>query len=89
MRKGVCKLRPKTRIGVTQKLESEKAFLANRTTDRGQQCLIRDPEEALYVCRGIGRGEWRLGRWARGPILSAALSDMDLTLQAKENLGRL
>ena len=33
--------------------------------------------------------EWRLGMWGRGPILSGALSDVDLTLQAKENLGRL
>ena len=69
--------------------EGEKAFLANRTTDRGQQCLIRDPEEALYVCKRYRQREWRLGMWGRGPILSGALSDVDLTLQAKENLGRL
>lgn len=49
MRKGVCKLRSKTQIGVNQKLEGEKAFQANRTTDGGQQCLTRDTEEALCV----------------------------------------
>lgn len=67
VRKGVCRLRPKTRIGVTQKLEGEKAFQANRTTDGGQQCLIRDPEEALYVYKRYRQGRMETRKVGKGP----------------------
>ena len=67
MRKGVCKLRSKTQIGVTQKLEGEKAFQANRTTDGGQQCLTRDPEEALYVCKRYKQRRMETRKVGKGP----------------------
>ena len=53
--------------GVRGEDRGEKAFQANRTTDGGQQCLTRDPEEALYVCKRYKQRRMETRKVGKGP----------------------